>query len=147
MTFLYAHLFLLLGIAYYTFIVRDAYLTNVQPIHYLNKNYFYIIFHYVTNLFVIYYSFFKFQWYHLFADIDIHDISGYTVASRYLKNLQISSAEMTQYMSNLKMAGTNCLTKKYRVPFFNNVLKDKIVGKYMNRSQRCDSLTLTQYTR
>ena len=77
----------------------------------------------------------------------MHDISGCTVASRYLKNLKISSAEITQYMCNLNMAGTNCLTKKYRVPFFNNVFRGKIVGKYLNRSQRCDSLTLTQYTR
>ena len=92
-------------------------------------------------------SIFNLKQYYLFADIDIHDISGYTVASRYLKNLEISSAEMTQYMCNLKMAATNCLTKKYRVPFFNNVLRDKIVGKYMNRPQRCDSLTLAQYTR
>lgn len=75
-----------------------------------------------------------------FTDIDIHDISGYTVASRYLENLQISSARMKQYMWNIKMAGTNCLTEKYRVPFFATALRDKIVRKYMNRPQRCESL-------
>lgn len=75
-----------------------------------------------------------------FTDIDIHDICSYTVASRYLQNLQISSARMTQYMWNIKMAGTNCLTEKYRVPFFATALRDKIVRKYMNRPQRCESL-------
>ena len=30
-----------------------------------------------------------------FIDIDTHDISGYTVATQYLRNLQISEAEMT----------------------------------------------------
>ena len=54
---------------------------------------------------------------------------------------------MTQYICNIKMAGTNCLTKKYRVPFFNTVLNDKIVAKYMERPQRCNSLTLVQHTR
>ena len=44
------------------------------------------------------------------------------------------------------MAGTNCLTKKCRVPFFNTDLKDKIVAKYMDRPQRCNALTLVQYT-
>ena len=43
------------------------------------------------------------------------------------------------------MAGTNCLTKKYRVPFFNTVLNDKIVAKYMDRPQRCNSLTLVPH--
>ena len=54
---------------------------------------------------------------------------------------------MTQYMCNMKMASTNCLTKKYRVPFFTNVLRDKIVAKYINRPQICDSLTLMQFLR
>ena len=37
-------------------------------------------------------------------------------------------------MRNIKMAVTNCLTKKYRVPFA-NVLADKMVAKYINRPQ------------
>ena len=48
-----------------------------------------------------------------FTDIDIHDIPRYTVGSHYLKNLHIASAEMTQYIYNIKMAATNCITKKY----------------------------------
>ena len=52
---------------------------------------------------------------------------------------------MTQYLCNIKIAGTNCLTKKYRVPFFATALKDKVVAKYMDRLQGCESLTLVQY--
>ena len=59
------------------------------------------------------------------SDIDLHDISGYTVGTQYLNNLEISSAEMTQYLCSIKMSSRKCLTKKYRVPFFNHVLKDK----------------------
>ena len=83
----------------------------------------------------------------LLSDIDIHDVSGYTVGTQYLKNLRISSAEMTQYLCNIKMSATNCTTKKYRVPFFNSVLNDKIVHKYMDRPARFKSLTLTEYYR
>ena len=83
----------------------------------------------------------------VFSNTDLHDISGYTVGAQYLNNLEISSAEMTQYLCNIKMSSTNCLTKKYRVPFFNYVLKDKIVMKYINRPARFRSLTLTQYKR
>ena len=54
---------------------------------------------------------------------------------------------MTQYLCNIKIASTNCLTKKYRVSFFTTVLKDKIVLKYMERPQRFESLTLAQYGR
>ena len=82
-----------------------------------------------------------------FSDIDMHDISGYTVGTQYLNNLQISSAEMTQYLCNIKMSHTSCITKKYRVPFFNYVLTDKIVMKYMNRPVTFKSLTLTGYLR
>ena len=59
-------------------------------------------------------------------------------------SLQISSAEMTQYLCNIKMSFTNCMTKKYRVPFFNFVLKYKTDIKYMNRPARLKSLTLTE---
>ena len=45
-----------------------------------------------------------------FSDIDIHDIAGYTVGTQYLNNLQISSAEMTQYLYNIKMSYTNYIT-------------------------------------
>ena len=83
----------------------------------------------------------------LLSDIDIHDVSGYTVGTQYLQNLSISSAEMTQYLCNIKMSATNCITKKYRVPFFNYVLNDKIVHKYMDRPARFKSLTLTEYYR
>ena len=83
----------------------------------------------------------------LLSDIDIHDVSGYTVGTQYLQNLSISSAEMTQYLCNIKMSDTNCITKKYRVPFFNYVLNDKIVHKYMDRPARFKSLTLTEYFR
>ena len=54
---------------------------------------------------------------------------------------------MTQCLCNIKMSGTNCITKKYRVPFFYYVLKDKTVLKYMDRPARCKSLTLTEYSR
>ena len=77
----------------------------------------------------------------------MHDISGYTVGTQYLNNLQISSAEMTQYLYNIKMSHIRCITKKYCVPFFNNVLTDKIVMKYMNRPVTFKSLTLTGYLR
>ena len=43
---------------------------------------------------------------------------------------------MTQYLANIKLSNTNCLTKKYRVPFFEYVLKDQTVVKYMARSTR-----------
>ena len=82
----------------------------------------------------------------LFLQI-FHDISGYTVACRYLKKLQISSAEMTEYMCNIKIAGTNCLTKKYRVHIFANVRADKMVAKYITRPERFESLTLIQYAK
>ena len=82
-----------------------------------------------------------------FSDIDMHDISGYTVGTPYLNNLQISLAEMTQYLCNMKMSRTNCITKKYRVPFFNYALTDKIVMKCMNRPVTFKSLTLTEYSR
>ena len=45
------------------------------------------------------------------------------------------------------MANTNCLTKKYRVPFFCYVLYDKTVMKYLDRPVRFKSLNLTQYIR
>ena len=54
---------------------------------------------------------------------------------------------MTQYLCNIKIASTNCLTKKYRVPFFMTVIKDKIVSKYIDRSRRFEFLTLAQYGR
>ena len=54
---------------------------------------------------------------------------------------------MTQYLCNIKMSGTNCISKKYRVPFFNYVLKDKTVLKYMDRPAKFKSLTLTEYSR
>ena len=54
---------------------------------------------------------------------------------------------MTQYLCNMKMSHTNCITKKYRVPFFNYALTDKIVMKYMNRPVTFKSLTLTEYSR
>ena len=83
----------------------------------------------------------------LLSDIDIHDVSGYTVGTQHLQNLSVSSAEMTHYLCNIKIFGTNCIIKKYRVPFFNYVLKDKIVLKYMDRPVRFKTLTLTEYSR
>ena len=83
----------------------------------------------------------------LLSDVDIHDVSGYTVGTGYLQNLSISSAEMAQYLCNIKMSGTNCITKKYRVPFVNYVLNDKIVLQYMDRPARFKSLRLTEYSR
>lgn len=80
-------------------------------------------------------------------DIDTYDISRYTIGTQYLSNLQISEAEMTQYLCNIKMSATNTLTKKYRVPYFPYVLKDKIVLKYLNRPASFRSLNLTQYIR
>ena len=49
---------------------------------------------------------------------------------------------MTQYLANIKLGNTNCLTKKYRVPF-EYVLKDQTVVKYMARSTRYKDYTLT----
>lgn len=65
----------------------------------------------------------------IIINIDTHDISGYTIRTQYLRNLQISEAEMTQYLCNIKISSTNCLTKKYRVLYFPYVLRDKIVLK------------------
>ena len=69
----------------------------------------------------------------MFIDIDTYNLSGYTIETQYLRNSQISEAEMTQYLYNIRMSSTNCLTKKYRVPFFPYVLKAKIILKYPNR--------------
>ena len=77
----------------------------------------------------------------------MHDVLGYTVGTQHLQNLSTSSAEMTQYLCNIKISSTNCIPKKYRVPFFNYVLNDKIVLKYMDRPARFKSLTLTEYSR
>ena len=77
----------------------------------------------------------------------MHDIYGYTAGTQYLNNLQISSAKMTQYLCNIKMSHTSCIIKKYRVPFFNYILTDKIAMKYMNRPVTFKSLTLTGYLR
>ena len=80
-------------------------------------------------------------------DIDKHDVSGYTVGTVYLKNLQISAAEKTQYLANVKLSNTNCFTKKYRVPFFEYVLRDQTVMKYIAQSNRYKDYTLMQYIR
>ena len=72
------------------------------------------------------------------TDIDVQDISGYTLGRKYLQNLAISEAEMTRYLCNIE---------KYRVPYFSYVLQDKIVLKYMARPNSFSSLTLTQYIR
>ena len=80
-------------------------------------------------------------------DIDRNDVSGYHVGTVYLNNLNISAAEMTQYLANIKLSNTNCLTKKYRVPFFEFALKDQTVVKYMARSARYKDLPLTEYIR
>ena len=82
-----------------------------------------------------------------FLDVDIHDVSGYTVATQYLQNLEISSAEMTQYLSNIKLSGSNCITKKYRVPYFNHALRDATLIKYMDRPERFKDLSFIQYIR
>ena len=63
-------------------------------------------------------------------DNDRNDVSGYHVGTVYLNNLNISAAEMTQYLANIKLSNTNCLTKRYRVPFSEYVLKDQAVVKY-----------------
>ena len=89
----------------------------------------------------------SFKFFKSIIDINTHDVSGYTIAAQYLRNLQISEAEMTQYLCNIKMATANALTKKYNVPFFSYVLQDKTVNKYLNRAARFKSLTLTQYIR
>ena len=97
------------------------------------------VFEYMYPVFL----FFKF----VIIDIDTYDMSGYTIGTQYLRNLQISEAEMTQYLCNIKMSATNTLTKKYRVPYFPYVLKDKIVVKYLNRPASFRTLNLTQYIR
>ena len=80
-------------------------------------------------------------------DIDRNDVSGYDVGTVYLNNLHISAAEMTQYLANIKLSNTNCLTKKYRVPFFEIVLKDQTVMKYMVCSIKYNDYSLTEYIR
>ena len=64
-------------------------------------------------------------------DIDQNDVSGYHVGTVYLNNLNISAAEMTQCLANIKLSHTNCLTKRYRFPFFEYVLRDQTVVKHM----------------
>ena len=81
----------------------------------------------------------------MFIDIDVQDISSYTVGTQYLQNLASSEAEMTQYLCNIKMSSINCNTKKYRVPYFSYVLQDKVVHKYMARPNSFSSMNLTQY--
>ena len=83
----------------------------------------------------------------MFIDIDVQDISGYTVGTQYLRNLALSEGEMTQYLCNIKMSSINCNTKKYRVPYFLYVLQDKIVHKYMARPNSFSSLHSRQYIR
>ena len=70
----------------------------------------------------------------LLSDIDMHDVTGdILLAPNIYKILVYIRQKMTQYLCNIKMSGTNCITKKYRVPFFNYVLTNKIVLKYMDR--------------
>ena len=60
-----------------------------------------------------------------------------------MNNLSISAAEMTQYLSNIRMSGTNCITKNYRVPYFSYMLEDRVAIKYLYRSNRFHDKTLT----
>ena len=83
----------------------------------------------------------------MFTDIDVQDISGYTLGRKYLQNLAISEAEMRRYLCNIKMSSIYCNTRKYRAPYFSYVLQDKIVLKYMVRPNSFSSLTLAQYIR
>ena len=103
--------------------------------------FYYSLFSRICPLFFLFF-FFKI----IIINTDSYDISGYTIATECLQNLQISEAEMIQYLCNIKMSATNTLTKKYRVPYF-TVLKDKIVQKYLNRPASFRSLNLTQYIR
>ena len=64
------------------------------------------------------------------------DVSGYTIGTEYFQNLVISAEETTQYLSSIKMPGTNIVTKKFRVPFFRYTLRDKIVTRYGNLPER-----------
>ena len=52
---------------------------------------------------------------------------------------------MTEYLSYIKLSGSNCITKKYRVPFFNHALWDATLIKYMDRLERFKDLTFIQY--
>ena len=70
-----------------------------------------------------------------FTEIDTQNVSGYTVGTVYMNKLPISAAEMTQYLSSIRMCDINCLTKKFCVPYF-YVLQDKVVIKYLHRSNR-----------
>lgn len=79
--------------------------------------------------------------------MDTQDVSGYTVGTVYMNNLSISAAEMTQYLSNIRMCGTNCLTKRFRAPYFSYVLQDKVVIKDLHRSNRFHDKNLMQYIR
>ena len=63
-------------------------------------------------------------------------------------DLSISAAEMTQYLVNIRMSDTNCLTKKnYHVSYFSNVLEDKVVIKYLHGPDRFHDKNLTQHIR
>ena len=83
----------------------------------------------------------------MFIDIDVQDISGYTVGTQYLRNLALSEGEMTQYLCDIKMSSINCDMKKYHIPYFLYVLQDKIVHKYMARPNSFSSLHSKQYIR
>ena len=108
----------------------------------------YILFHCYGIYFYIFLKLFQYFWkYNIFIDIDVQDIY---LAIQWEHNLTTSEAEMTQYLCNIKMLSINCNTKKYCVPYFSYVLRDKIVHKYMARSNSFSSLVhwlLTQYIR
>ena len=39
------------------------------------------------------------------------NMSGYTFGTLYMNNLPTSAAEMTEYLSNIRISGINALTK------------------------------------
>ena len=41
-----------------------------------------------------------------------------------MNNLSILAAEMTQYLLNIRMSNTNCITKNYCVPYFSCMLQE-----------------------
>ena len=59
----------------------------------------------------------------LLSDIDIHDVSGYTVGTQHLQNLSISSAEMTHYLCNIKIFGYELHHKEIQSPVLQLCLK------------------------
>ena len=70
--------------------------------------------------------------------------SAYVYIVSLLCSMDVQCSD-TEYLSNIKLSGSNCITKKYRVPYFNHALWDATLIKYMDRLERFKDLTFIQY--